>query len=170
MPIPGVPRGLLRQVRDAFLNALRSDPKLANKRVIKHWIAWDGATSVAEPTVDQMPAAEVMILSGPAGRLAGSRLPGRPMKHVDECRLTAIINLWTPGTDEGDLGDVADLIRAALAPQDDDARAELQERFRRAGIKDWQQTRPILPSSAEGFSLASIAGQGSYELTVQYYA
>lgn len=170
MAIKGVPKGLRRQVRDAFVRALEVDPTLANNRAIKTWLTWDGADTVSEPTVDQYPACQVRMLGGPVRRLASTRRPGAAMTHTDESRVSMLIDVWTAGTDEGDLMDIADLIYAALAPQDPGARAELNEQFRRAGIKDWQLAREILPGSAESFALEGIWGQGSYELTIQFYS
>lgn len=168
--IPGVPKGLRRQVRDAFVLALQTDPKLANNRVIKTWLLWDGKSPLAEPTDDQLPAIQIRMLGGTVRRLATTRGPGKPMSHVDESTPTMLIDLWTKGTDEGDLADVAELVYAALNPQEDGPRAQIQEKFRQAGIKDWQLAREILPTSAESFSLAGISGQGSYTLTVQFFS
>lgn len=170
MSIPGVPKGLRRQVRDAFINALRVDPKLANNRVIRTWLLWDGSAPIAEPTEAQMPAVVVRMLGGPVRRLSTTRGPGKPMTHVDESTLTILIDLYTAGTDEGDLCDIADLIYSALSPQGAGPRAELVEKFREAGIKDYQLVREILPLSAEGFSQVAIWGQGSYQLTLQFYS
>jgi hypothetical protein len=170
MSIPGVPRGLRRQVRDAFVNALRSDPRLANNRVIKTWLLWDGQSPIADPTDAAMPGIQIRLLGGPVKRLASTRAPGAAMRHTDQSTLTILIDLWTAGTDQGDLSDLSDLIYSAIHPQDPGPRAELQEKFKQAGIKDWQLAREILPLSAEGFSQQAVMGQGSYNLTVQFYS
>jgi hypothetical protein len=170
VPIPGVPKGLRRQVRDAFVLALRIDPKLANSRVIKTWIIWDGSAPIADPTEAQMPAIVVRMLGGPVRRLSTKRGPGMPMSHIDESTLTMLIDLYTAGTDEGDLADVADLVYLALSPQADGPRAEIDEKFREAGIKDYQLMREILPMSAESFAQTAIWGQGSYDLKLQFFS
>jgi hypothetical protein len=170
MSIPGVPKGLRRQVLAAFINALRSDPKLANNRVIKTWMTWNGSDPIVDPSEAAMPGIQIRLLGGPVRRLTTTRAPRKPMSHGDESELTVLIDLWTAGTDQGDLSDLADLIYSALAPQDMDARAELAERFRVAGIKDWQLKREILPMSAESFGQIAVVGQGSYELTLQFFS
>jgi hypothetical protein len=168
MSIPGVPRGLRRQVRDAFVLALQIDPKLANNRVIKTWLTWNGTDTVSEITDDMLPACQIRMLGGEVRRVAQAAGPGHSRKHLDESTITMMIELYTAGTDAGDQADVADLIYAALAPQGDLPRAELAMKFNAAGIKRCQLTREILPASAESFSLAGVAGQGSYQLTVEF--
>jgi hypothetical protein len=166
MAIPGVPKGLRRQVLAGFVAALKTSPKLANKHAVKTWLLWDGSSPVAEPTVDMMPACRVRMLSGPIARKASTRLPGRPMTHVDVSSPMILIDLWTRGTDQGDLSDLADLIYQALAPADPLAYGELQDRMKAAGIADWQPTREIAPVSEESFGQQSVSGQGAYQLTV----
>lgn len=166
--IDGVPKGLDRQVMVAFVAALRTNPVLANNRVIKTWLLWDGKGPVAPPTIAQMPAIQIRMVSGSVKRLAGTRAPGKPMSHVDESHPSILIDLWTPGNDQFDIADLSRLIYAALAPQDLEPRAQLQDQFRKAGIRDWQLTRQILPTSQESFSQEAIAASGSYELTVIY--
>jgi hypothetical protein len=166
MAIPGVSKGLRRQVLAAFVNALKTSPLLANKRAIKTWLVWDGVASISEPTVDMMPACQVRLFSGPIVRKASTRLPGRPMTHIDVSSPVILIDLWTKGTDQGDLADVADLVYQALSPSDPLAYGELAEEFKQAGIADWQPTREIAPISEESFGQGSVAGQGAYQLTV----
>ena len=170
MPITGVPSGLRRQVKEAFVAALQTSPVLANKRAIKTWLVWDGKSPIADVTEDMCPACEVRMLGGSVGRKATARGPGQPMKWLNESKFTVLIDLHTKGTDAGDLCDLADLIYSALAPQDDDQRTNRNELFRRAGIKDCQLTREILPGSAESYTQDGISGQGSYTLTVQSFS
>jgi hypothetical protein len=166
MPIPGVPRGVRRQVLDAVVNQLRTHPTLANRRAIKTWVIWNGKESIGTPAVDAMPAIQVRLLSGPVKRAAGSRLPGRAMTYINESNPIILIDLWTAGTDQGDLSDLADLVGQALNPADPGERAKTDDLFKQAGIKDCQLTREILPASAESFTLEYVSGQGTYELTV----
>lgn len=167
MSIPGVPKGIRRAVKDAFVAGLETSPLLANGRAVKTWITWDGADKVlGDPPVDAMPAVQIRMLGGPSERIASARAPGQPMKFASKSKISMIVDLWVRGNDAGDLADVADLIYQALAPRDDDARTALNTRFRQAGIKDIELTREILPASAESYSRESIWGQGTYDLTV----
>ncbi len=170
MPIKGVPLSLTHQVLDAFLGQLRNHPLLANGRAVKTWITWDGQGPINPPPESEMPACQVWLLGGPVRRLCSARAPGGPMMGISESKLQVVIDLYTPGTDQRDLADVAALIDRALAPRDHRERAALGDRFRRAGIKDWRKTREILPGSAESFAQLAIAGQGAYELTVHSYS
>jgi hypothetical protein len=170
MPIPGIPKGLRRQVKECFVAALETNPLLANRRAVKTWLTWDGRDPVAEPTVDQLPACQVRLIGGTVERKATTRAPGTPMSYFNESRITVVIDLWTAGTDAGDLMDLGDLIVRALAPQDPDARTALNERFRINGIKDCQLIKELLPSSGESYTLASVSGQGAYVLTVQSFS
>jgi hypothetical protein len=166
VPIPGIPKGVRRGVLDAFVNALKTSPKLANKHSVKTWIVWDGSASISEPTVDMMPACQIRMLSGPIVRKASRRLPGAAMTHIDVSSPTILIDLWTKGTDQGDLADLAGAIYQALSPADSGAYGEVSEKFKQAGITDWQPTREIAPVSEESFSQESVSGQGAYQLTV----
>jgi hypothetical protein len=164
--IPGVPRGVRRQVLDAVVNQLRTHPTLANRRAIKTWALWNGKESIETPTVDAMPAIRVRLLSGPVRRLASTRLPGKPMTYANESHPVVLIDLWTAGTDQGDLADLADLVYQAMSPPDPGERAKMDDLFKQAGIKDCQLVREVLPASAESFTLDCVSGQGMYELTV----
>jgi len=166
--IPGVPGGFHRSALAAFAAQLMNHPRFANRRIVKTWTLWDGRSPVAPPAVAAMPAAQVRMISGPVVRLASARRPGGPMLSVSESRPTIIIDLFTAGTDQGDLSDVADLMIDALFPQDPAERSALDARFRVAGIRDYKLTREILPGSGESFDDAFVGGQGAVELTLQF--
>lgn len=168
MAIPGVPRGVHRSILAAIVAALRTDPILANSRTIRTWAIWDGSGPVAWPPASGMlPAAQIRLLGGPSRRLAGTRAPGRgqPMTYVNECKCNLIVDLAVGGTDQSDLSDLGAAVAAALNPGEPARRFALEARFRDAGIKDWQQTRAILPAAADSFADDGITGQGTWELT-----
>jgi hypothetical protein len=170
MPIPGVDPSVNRRVFEAIRQQLAGYPALANRRAVKEWLFYDGRPTVSPPADASLPACMVRLLGGPTRRICTARAPGGAMKGIDESRPTILIDLWTLGTSQDDLADVAGVVQAALSPQDPGLRASMNERFRRAGIKDIRRTRDILPASAESFDAEGIWGSGSYELTVHSFA
>jgi hypothetical protein len=168
--ISGIPPSVNRRVLEAVIAQLQGYPALANRRVVKTWLLWDGKADIAPPSEAALPASMIRLISGPTRRIAGARAPGQPMQNINESRPQIMVDLWTAGTDQGDLADVAGVIMTALAPQDAGERTSMNERFRRAGIKDIQLVREILPLSAESFDSAGIWGSGTYELTVHSFA
>lgn len=169
--IKGVPCGVRKKVKDTFVSALETNLALANNRVIRTWITWDGDDKTVNdpPPVDMMPAVQIRIVGGPSKRICSAAAPGQARKFVAASTLTAVIDLYTKGPDAGDSASIADLIVQALAPQEANPRTALNERFREAGIKRCVLVREIMPAAAESFSLESVHAQGAYDLIVQFY-
>jgi hypothetical protein len=167
--IKGLPAGIRRKVIETFVSALRDSPTFANGRVVKTWNTWDGRPQDFGAT-GAMPAVQVRLVGGEVKRISSARGIGGPMQALVESRPTIVLDVALPGTDQGDVCDLADAIHQVLFPQDPQARAALNARFKDAGIKDWQCVRDVLPASAESFGAAAIHGQGVFELTCFFAA
>lgn len=169
MSIPGIPTGPHRQVLQAFLRELQTSRAFANGRGVKTWIAFNGKASVVPPSTDVMPACQLTLLSGPVHRLASNRRAGGSMLYTVVSEPVLQVDLWAPGTDQGDLSDLADALMGALSPQVEADRKALEVRLGAVGVRDWELTRSILPAdeSPAFLSEAFTRGRGSYKLKIQ---
>jgi hypothetical protein len=172
MSIPGIPAGTHRQVLQAFLRELQSSRAFGNGRGVKTWIVWNGRATVVPPSVDVMPACQLTLLSGPVRRLATGRRVGGPMLYTVVSEPTLQVDLWTRGTDQGDLADLADALTGALGPQAEADRTGLEVRLAAAGVRDWELVRDILPAddSPAFLSQEFTRGRGAYRLKIQLYS
>lgn len=164
--IQGVPKNYRSAALAAFVRELRDAPTFANNRIIKTWLTWSTAAPMPDPPVSKMPACQVRWIGGEAKRIASTRVPGGAATSATEIRPTIAIELWTPGCDQADALDLADLIYDTLAPQDQTARKALQTRLGAVGIRDWRLAREIAPPSLDSFGTTQIYSAGAYELTI----